>query len=65
MTEKRNVTALARAVETLEGARVVEAGISADGSLYVELAHRGTDDDACTLSVEPDCIWFKDVTGLG
>lgn len=56
-----NGTALLhRALDTLVGARVVEATLGADGSLYLDLEHRGTDDDACTVNVEPDAIHFKD-----
>ena len=49
-----------RAAAVLEGAVVRNAVIGADGSLYLDLAHRGTDDDACTVVVDPDGIQFQD-----
>jgi hypothetical protein len=53
-------------VNVLHGAVVKDAYRDDDGCLVLYLAHRGTDDDACTVTVEPDEIDFEwPVAGSG
>jgi hypothetical protein len=49
-----------RADRELIGARVIATWINEhDGYLFVELEHRGCDDEACILAVDPAAIEFR------
>jgi hypothetical protein len=46
-------------LEAMIGARIVDVR-AASGAVVVELAHRGSDDDACQITVPLDGIRFWD-----